>query len=113
MTVDEQEKEVEEIFTIVERPPQFPGGSNNMNTFLSHYIYYPEEALSNQITGKVWVQFVILPDGTLTNIEAVKGIGFDCDEAAEKAVLQLPDWQPAYQRGEPVAFRMLVPLTFK
>jgi TonB family protein len=101
------------MFTIVEDQPEFPGGMNKMASFLSYFLVYPDSAQANGITGRVYVQFIVQPDGTLGQIEALKGIGYGCDEAAVYAISKLPDWKPGYQRGKPVSVKMVVPITFR
>lgn len=113
MMVDGKIESVPEIFTITEDPPEFPGGMNNLTNFLSAYITYPQKAKEDGIKGRVYVQFIILPDGTLTDVKVLRGIGYGCDEEAVKAVEKLPDWQPALQRGKPVSFRMILPIKFQ
>ena len=104
---------VSEIFTIVEDPAAFPGGMNTMIKFLSFYLVYPKEAQEAGITGKVYVEFVINKNGTISDARATKGIGYGCDEAAVYAVSKLPDWKPGYQRGKPVRVKMTLPITFQ
>jgi protein TonB len=65
------------------------------------------------VEGKVFVQFVVDKDGTLTDIKAVKGIGAGCDEEAVRVLKAAPKWKPGKQRGRPVKVRMILPITFK
>jgi protein TonB len=65
------------------------------------------------IEGKVYVQFVVDKDGTLTDIKALKGIGAGCDEEAVRVIGGSPKWKPGKQRGRPVKVRMVLPIIFK
>ncbi|MBL6447904.1 TonB family protein [Fulvivirga sp. 29W222] len=107
-TADEEK----ELFIIVEDPPKFPGGISRLYEMLGNYLVYPPEALEKKVTGKVFVQFVINPDGTTSEVTVVRGIGGGCDEAAQYAVSKMPDWSPGYQWGKPVPVRMILPITF-
>lgn len=101
-----------EVFTVVEENPVFPGGMTGVGKFLSNHLIFPKAAKENKVTGKVFVRFTIMPDGTIDNIKTIKGLGFGCDEAAEFAIRMLPDWKPGYQRGKPVPVSMVIPIRF-
>jgi protein TonB len=66
-----------------------------------------------QVEGRVFLQFVVNKDGSLTDIKVVKGIGAGCDEEAIRVLKSAPRWSPGKQRGVPVRQRMVLPLTFK
>ncbi len=101
------------VFTIVEQKPVFPGGLKALSQFVSFNLNYPEKARENKISGTVFVEFVIAPDGSVVDVKTEKGIGYDCDEAAEQAISKLPDREPGYQRGRPVPVKMVLPISFK
>ncbi|RZK49413.1 MAG: energy transducer TonB, partial [Hymenobacter sp.] len=63
--------------------------------------------------GKVYVQFVVGPQGTITSTRLIKGFDPDCDAEALRAVAALPRWQPGLHNGEPTAVRFIVPVVFK
>ena len=111
---DEPEEEVAEtIFTIVEDPASPVGGNEAFYRFIYDNIKYPTQARRMGIEGKVFVQFVVEKDGTLTDVQAVKGIGAGCDEEAVRVVKAHPKWNPGKQRGQPVKQRIIIPITFK
>jgi periplasmic protein TonB len=64
------------------------------------------------IEGRVFVQFIVEKDGTMTDVQAIKGIGGGCDEEAIRVVATSPKWKPAKQRGKAVRQRMILPITF-
>ncbi len=108
-----EEEEVEEIFTIVEDQPEPPGGMGAFYQYISKNLKYPSQARRMGIEGKVFVQFVVDKDGTLTEVQAVKGIGAGCDEEAVRVIAAAPKWKPGKQRGRAVKVRMILPITFK
>jgi protein TonB len=107
------EEEVDEIFTIVEDQPLPNGGYAAFYKFIGDRLKYPAQARRMGIEGKVFVQFVVDKDGTLTEVKAVKGIGAGCDEEAERVIRGAPKWKPGKQRGRSVKVRMILPITFK
>ena len=108
-----EEEAVDEIFTIVEDQPTPNGGMSAFYQFVQKKLKYPAQARRMGIEGKVFVQFVVDKDGTLTEVQAVKGIGAGCDEEAERVIKSAPKWNPGKQRGRAVKVRMILPITFK
>ncbi len=98
---------------LVESQPEPVGGFAEFYKFLASEIKYPRTARNNQIEGKVYVQFVVGKDGSLSEIEVVKGIGFGCDNESLRVMKMAPKWTPGKQRGKPVRVRMIVPINFK
>lgn len=111
---DEPEEEVaDEIFTIVEEQPTPNGGMSAFYDFVRKNLKYPSQARRMGIEGKVFVQFVVDKDGTITDVQAIKGIGAGCDEEAIRVLKNHPKWKPGKQRGRAVRVRMVIPITFK
>ncbi len=110
---DMPEEKVDEIFTIVEVQPAPIGGMKAFYEFVSKNLKYPNKAARMSIEGRVFIEFVVEKDGSLTDIKAVKGIGAGCDEEAIRVISQAPDWNPGKQRGRAVRVRMVLPIVFK
>lgn len=109
-----EKEEVDEIFVIVENFPEPEGGMVAFYQYIQENMEYPSWARSMSVEGKVFVQFIVYPDGSLRNIEAIKGIGAGCDEEATRVVKESPiQWTPGKQRGVPVKVKMVLPITFK
>lgn len=102
-----------EIFTVVENQPAPQSGMEDFYYYIQKNINYPKEAKSSGIEGKVFVQFIVAPDGSLTDVKAVKGIGGGCDEEAVRVLENSPKWKPGMQRNRAVNVRMILPVTFK
>ena len=107
------EEEVDEIFSIVEEQPEPVGGIKAFLAYLSKNIEYPAAATRLGVTGKVFVQFVVEKDGSLTDIKVIKGIGAGCDEEAVRVLSNAPNWNPGKQRGVPVRVSKMVPINFQ
>lgn len=111
---EEPEEEVaEEVFTIVEDQPTPKGGMAAFYEYVQKNLKYPAQARRMGIEGKVFVQFVVDKDGTITEVTSVKGIGAGCDEEAVRVLRQAPKWNPGKQRGRAVKVRMILPITFR
>lgn len=107
------EEEVEEVFTIVEDQPEFPGGMAAFYKYVGDNMDYPSQARRMGIEGRVYVQFVVDKAGNVTEVKAVKGIGAGCDEEAERVLREAPKFKPGKQRGRAVKVRMVLPIIFK
>lgn len=101
-----------EVFTIVEEPAQPVGGMREFYHYINKELRMPSEARRRGVSGRVFVEFVIKEDGTITDVQVVKGIGYGCDEEAVRVISAAPGWTPGRQRSKPVKQRMVMPITF-
>ena len=81
-------------------------------TFLANNIHYPQDARDKGIQGTVHVSYVIEPNGELSNIKVLSGIGGGCDEEAIRVIRLMPAWKPGIQRGKPVRVQFHIPIRF-
>ena len=100
------------VFTVVKKMPEFPGGRKNLLNYLAKNIKYPEEARKAKIQGRVFVNFIIEKDGSITHIKILRGIGHGCDKEAIRVVKNMPRWIPGEHEGKPVRFSYNLPLKF-
>lgn len=111
---DEPEEEVaDEIFTIVEESATPDGGMQAFYKYVQKKLKYPSQARRMGIEGRVFVEFVVDKDGTLTSVKAIKGIGAGCDEEAVRVIKSHPKWSPGKQRGKAVKQKIVLPITFQ
>jgi protein TonB len=108
----EEGAEEEEIFTVVESMPAFPGGEAAFYEFLRMNVEYPEFAKEAGINGKVYITFVVERDGSITDVTLLRGIGGGCDEEALRVIGMMPDWKPGLQRNHPVRVQFVVDIKF-
>ncbi len=111
--VVEEEVSETEIFQIVEEMPSFPGGEGKLMEYVAKNIKYPQIARETGIQGRVFVGFVVEPDGSISNVKLLRGIGGGCDEEAMRVIKSLPKWKPGKQRGKPVRVSYQIPVFFK
>ncbi|SIS85695.1 energy transducer TonB [Belliella pelovolcani] len=106
-------EDVETIFDIVESAPLPAGGMSAWNEYLQKNLKYPTQARRMGIEGTVIVVFVVNIDGSIQDLEVLRGIGGGCDEEALRVIKNAPKWEPGKQRGKPVRVRMRMPVRFK
>jgi protein TonB len=109
---DEEEVQEMEIFTVVESMPTYPGGDAARMKFLQENIKYPQMARESGIQGTVYVTFVVEPDGSVSDVRVLRGIGGGCDEEAVRVIKAMPKWIPGKQRGKPVRVQFNMPIKF-
>ena len=108
----EETKSDEQVFNIVEKMPEFPGGDDALRQYIATNVKYPQEAMEKGIQGKVYVNFVVEKDGAVDRIKIVRGVDPLLDKEAVRVISQLPKWKPGEQRGEKVAVTYTVPINF-
>jgi TonB family protein len=102
-----------QIFLIVEESASPISGMSGFYEHIAHQLRYPAEARKMGIEGKVFVEFVVNQDGSISDVRAIKGIGGGCDEEAVRVIAAAPRWNPGYQKGEPVRQRFVMPVIFQ
>jgi len=103
----------DEPFSMVEFMPTFRGGDlNTFREWVKKRTNYPKEAIDRGIKGKVFLTFIIEPDGSVSNVIVVQGVHPLIDSEAVKAIEASPVWSPGLQRGQPVRVRFSMYLNF-
>lgn len=100
-------------YTVVEKTAEYPGGMEGFYQYIGRTMKYPVEAKRNGIQGRVFVQFVIQKDGTVSEVKTIKGIGGGCDEEAANVTKASVKWKPGTLGDRPVRQVMVLPMVFK
>jgi len=100
------------VFISVEQEPQFKGGMLGFYQFLALNLHYPDQMIRYNIQGKVIITLTVEKDGSLSDIKAVRDIGYGSAEEAIHVLRSSPKWQPGYQNGRPVRVRYTLPISF-
>ncbi|GGF16170.1 energy transducer TonB [Hymenobacter cavernae] len=100
-------------FVYAEVMPEFTGGTEALRRYMQRNLHYPSAALANSVAGQVFVSFVVNTDGSISNVEVLKGLGFGTDEEAARVVRNMPAWKPGRQNSHAVAVRYTLPITFR
>ena len=102
----------EETFVVVENQPEFPGGNEALMKFLADNVQYPKEAQEKGIQGRVICNFVVMKDGSITDVNVVRGVDSLLDAEAVRVLELMPKWTPGTQRGQAVNVRFTLPVVF-
>ncbi|MBQ0123916.1 MAG: energy transducer TonB [Bacteroidales bacterium] len=101
-------------FAIVEEKPKFQGGdANTFSKWVNSKLVYPEIAKENGIQGRVTLQFTVNTDGSVSNVQVVRGVDASLDKEAVRIVSSSPKWTPGRQRERPVKVVYTFPVIFQ
>lgn len=90
----------------------FIGGSQALSRYISENVIYPEKALKNGTSGKVYVGFDIDEDGSIANVRIIRGVNESLDKEAIRLVQSMPPWDPAVHHGMRVKSFARLPINF-
>lgn len=97
------------VFVPAEDMPFFP----NVQQWIGKHIKYPPIAAENGIYGKVYVQFVVEKNGSISNVKVIKGVDASLDKEAVRVIESMPKWTPGKQRGKAVRVSYTMPINFQ
>jgi len=100
------------VYTAVEIQPEFPGGEAAFGRFLAQNIRYPAIAKQNKIQGRVYVQFVVEKDGSLSDVKVIREPGSGTGDEAVRVMKLSPKWNPGKQNGQAVRVQFTLPINF-
>jgi len=110
--IEIEEEDDEEFFMVVENMPEFPGGDLGLMKYIQKNVKYPAIAKEYNITGKVYVSFIVDKSGSVTNAKIVRGVDKNLDAEALRVVKSLPKYKPGKQRGKAVRVMFTIPINF-
>jgi protein TonB len=113
--VEAPKEDPNQIYTVVQQQPTFPGGQEGIAKFLRKNFKYPRNAQRMGIEGKVFVRFVVRKDGKVDDVSVIRGIANcnECNDEAVRLVRMMPNWSPGMQNGNAVNVYYSLPITFK
>ncbi len=100
------------VYMVVKNQPEFPGGSEARMVYIKQNMNYPEEAISRLEEGPVYIQFIVERDGSLSEIEILRGTSPLLDAEAMRLTEQMPLWEPGNIDGLSLRVRFSMPIEF-
>ena len=101
-----------EVFSIVDKMPQYPYGEKELAGFIAHQLRYPKEASQQGVEGRILCSFIVAADGSISNIEVVQGLHSQLDKEAIRVLSLMSKWIPGENNGEKVNVKCLLPIDF-
>lgn len=112
VVIEEPVSVEEEIVNFPSVNAEFPGGEKAMQEFFKDNLLYPQEAMDMAEQGKVYVSFVVEPDGSITNVKIERGVSRSLDREAKRLIRAMPKWTPGESGGKKVRTRVMLPVIF-
>ena len=100
------------IYSVVDKMPEFKGGKDAMMQYISDNISYPDSCRINGIEGIVYVEFVVCEDGSISNVDIIRGVDVYLDSESIRVVQNMPKWIPGSQNNKVVNTKMALPIKF-
>jgi len=113
ISINVKAQEKSEVLDYPEEIASFVGGNAELMKYLQDSIKYPTECGDSCLSGKVYIQFVIEKDGSVSNVKCIRGMAKIYDDAAIKCVENMPKWIPARQNGKPVRSKFTLPFRYR
>ena len=122
--VEDEFEDIDVPFAVIEDVPIFPGCESvaksqrracfqeQMNKHIRKNFRYPDIAQEMGIQGRVYVNFIIAKDGSITNIR-MRGPDKNLENEAARIIGRLPKMIPGKQRGRAVRVPFSIPITFR
>jgi len=105
--------EDQEIYKVVDTPPQYPGGEAAMLKFIYQQLQYPAIAKENGVQGTVIISFIVEKDGRVSNATILRDIGGGCGAEGLRILTLMPKWSPGKKNGAAVRTQFNLPLKFR
>ena len=102
----------DKIYQFVEQQPEFIGGHGAFLRYLESNINFSNLTAGKKNYGRVFMTMIVEKNGSLSNIEALKGLGYGCDEEAIRVLQNMPNWKAGRQNGKAVRVKYNLPITF-
>ncbi|KRO55248.1 MAG: energy transducer TonB [Cryomorphaceae bacterium BACL11 MAG-121001-bin54] len=112
VAIEIEEESDEEFFMVVENMPEFPGGDAGLMKYIQKNVKYPPIAKEYNITGKVFVSFIVDKSGSVSDVKIARGVDKSLDAEALRVVKSLPKYKPGKQRGKAVRVMFTIPINF-
>ena len=110
-SIDEESSDT--TYVVTEQSAEYKGGFEGFYQNIGKTIKYPTAAKRAGVEGKVFVEFIIEKNGTVSHLNVLKGIGAGCDEETLRVIALQKQWTPGRVNGKAVRQKMVLPINFK
>lgn len=101
-----------DVVNVTEKPFFGTDGDNEFRRWIAQNVVYPQSAIDVGLQGRVYIQFVVEKDGTITNVKVSRSVDPLLDKEAIRVIESSPKWNPGKQQGTPVRVKFFFPITF-
>ena len=97
----------------VDEQPQFPGGDNALMRYINQERRYPREAYCAGIEGRVLCSFIVDSDGSVSNVEVLRGVDESLNREAVRIISGMPRWKAGTIDGGNVPVYYVLSIPFR
>ena len=101
------------VYSLADEQPVFPGGMSAFFKYIQSEMQYPAGDKAKGVQGRVFVEYIIEKDGTVTSAKILKSLSSDCDKEALRLISNSAKWTPGKIDGKAVRVKMALPLNFR
>jgi protein TonB len=105
--------EEEEVIEFPDVEAEFIGGPQALMKYIQSNIQYPPTSIEMNEQGKVYLSFVVEPDGSITNVAVERGVSPDLDREAKRVIRSMPKWKPGESKAKKSRTRCRLPINFQ
>ena len=105
--------EEEEVIEFPDVEAEFIGGPQALMKYIQSNIQYPPTSIEMNEQGKVYLSFVVEPDGSITNVAVERGVSPDLDREAKRVIRSMPKWKPGEAKAKKSRTRCRLPINFQ
>lgn len=102
----------QEVIEFPDVEASFPGGAAALQKWIVENIQYPQTSIEMNEQGRVYLSFVVEPDGSISNIAVERGVSTDLDREAKRVVRSMPKWNAGEAKGKKARTRCRLPINF-
>lgn len=106
-------QEADKIYSLADEQPAYPGGMSAFFKYVQSDMQYPPSAKAKGIEGRVFVEYIVEKDGSISGAKILKSLNGDCDKEALRLITSSAKWTPGKIDGKAVRVKMALPLNFK
>ncbi|MEP2024780.1 MAG: energy transducer TonB [Reichenbachiella sp.] len=106
-------QEGDTIYSLADEQPTYPGGMSAFFKYIQTNLQYPEAAKAAGVEGRVFVEYVIEKNGSISGTKILKSLNGECDKEALRLISNSIKWNPGKIDGKAVRVKMALPLNFK
>lgn len=102
-------------FGKMDEPPTFNGkpAEEGFREYVNQTVMYSQILMENDITGRVFVEFIVERDGSVGNAKVVGGAHPMLEAEALRVVNSSPNWGAGRTGGRPVRMSYTLPFNFR
>lgn len=101
------------IYSLADEQPTYPGGMSAFFKYIQTNMQYPASAKVSGIEGRVFVEYIVEKDGSISGTKILKSLNGACDKEAIRLISNSEKWTAGKIDGKVVRVKMALPLNFK